>query len=54
MWRDWSTLKKLLFLAAARKQKQQQTTPSEGEKPDFLGNNRGNWENVNREEEKGP
>lgn len=53
MWRDWSTLKKLLFLVAARKQKQQ-TTPSEGEKPDLLGNNRGNWENANREEEKGP
>ena len=52
MWRDWSTLKKLLFLAAMQRKKQQ-TTPSEGEKPDSLGNNRGKRENANREEEKG-
>lgn len=36
---EWSTLKKLLFWAAARKQKRQET-PAEGKKPDLRGNKR--------------
>lgn len=53
MWREMTPLRKLLLLhILTRKQKKPEEAPDEN--ADFLGNNRGNCENVDREEEKGP